>query len=246
LKLHKFIMFEQDILARKPCLQRLELVDCWVPGGPDGPPTAASVGQLLSTVQDLQQLTHMQFSDRAYGKYASSPAAAFAVLTASSKLRHLDISGRTLPRGVWQHMFLDGRQLPHLQGLDISCVLDPEHQPIMAPNITRFLSCCPRLQSINMVGLEYSRELLAPLTGLSSLTELHLCPYSKYSEGFDVVHQLIGLRRLHLIDDSESEGLLQLTRLKQLTYLAYGDDRCTHTFCQVSQHVAHSHAWAIQ
>jgi hypothetical protein len=48
------------------------------------------------------------------------PAAAYAALTASSKLQQLDISSCVLPAGVWQYVFPVGRQLPHLQKFDMA------------------------------------------------------------------------------------------------------------------------------
>jgi hypothetical protein len=100
------------------------LQECRIPGG------AAGIAELLLHMQQLQQLTHLSFSCSSSDSSMmmvmmmsldSIPtAAAYSALTASSKLRHLDIGSCTLPAGVWQYVFPAGRQLPHLRELYIS------------------------------------------------------------------------------------------------------------------------------
>jgi hypothetical protein len=72
----------------------------------------------------MQQLTHLDLKTclRAVSapyraETGRPPVAAYAALTASSKLQYLDISGACLPPGVWQHLFPADRQLPSLQFL---------------------------------------------------------------------------------------------------------------------------------
>ena len=78
------------------------------------------------------------------------------------------------------------------------------------------------MRSLDIWGLQYSAELLAPLTGLAGLRHLHVCPAGDSAEGLEVVCQLTGLRQLEMRDPSEGEGLLlQLTHLRQLTHLDY-------------------------
>jgi hypothetical protein len=75
---------------------------------------------------------------------------------------------------------------------------------------------------LNLQHLQYSSELLAPLTGLSSLQELSLCPKNSLAAGLRVVCKLTGLRRLELeVPVEAGEQLLQLTKLQQLTHLEY-------------------------
>ena len=92
-------------LAPHTQLQHLELSDCRIRGA------AAGVGQLLFYMQSLQQLTDLQFCCH---DDPPGPAVSYSALTASSRLRHLKVSGCRLPAGVW-HVFPDGRQLPHLE-----------------------------------------------------------------------------------------------------------------------------------
>jgi hypothetical protein len=207
--------FEPGALLGQTQLQHVVLRGCHILGG------SAGVEQLLSLLQPLQQLTFLNLSASLYN---IAPAAAYAALTASSKLQHLDIRRCLLAEGVWQHIFPQGRagrQLPHLSCLDIG---DVHHAQGLAsaPEGSRLVSCCPGLQSLYMQGLLYSSQLLADLPKLSGLQQLTLWPCNRSSEGLEVVCQLTGLRELHVTDPTTAEGLLlQLTQLKQLTRLHF-------------------------
>jgi hypothetical protein len=115
---------EPGVLAGKTKLCHLNLSSCQISGG------AAGEAQLLSDLQQLTQLRVLKLARTlqaaAQGNSNSNPpAAAYAALTASSKLQHLVISGCKLPAGSWQHLFPAGKQLPGLQTLDISSVEQP-------------------------------------------------------------------------------------------------------------------------
>jgi hypothetical protein len=212
---------EPGILAGKPLLQHLELEQCIVSG-------AAGGAQLLSHLQPLQQLTHLDLQHTTWED--SPPAAACAALTASSKLQHLDISGCTLPGGAWEHMFRAARQLPHLTSLDVGGVSLPEAEAmpgevyVLAPFSCRLVSCCPGLQSLNVQFLQHSALLLAQLQGLTGLHTLHCsADMIRPSEGVGAVCRLTGLRQLdisvpHAVTE---ELLLPLAQLQQLTSLTY-------------------------
>jgi hypothetical protein len=152
------------------------------------------------------------------------PAAAYAALTASSKLQHLDISYCALPAGMWQHMFPTGRQLSDLHSVVVGGVggggLPSTVSP--APEGSRLVSGCPGLQSLQMGVLQGSVELLAPLTGLSGLHTLRCNWGDATTEVVQAVCQLTGLREVD-VEECErirEEGLLvQLTQLNQLTSL---------------------------
>ena len=149
-----------------------------------------------------------------------APASAYSALTASSKLQRLALHQCNLPAGVWQHMFPAGRQLPHLQELDISWVNYPD--PAAAPEGSCLVSCCPGVRVLHMQELECSAELLTPLTGLIGLRELSWGSDRRASAGLEVVCQLTGLERLSLRVYGEPGGLLlQLTQLQLLTHLKY-------------------------
>jgi hypothetical protein len=179
---------EPGALAGQTKLQHLCLDACDIVGD------AAGFAQLLSSLQPLQQLTHLSLPD----VEGSSPSAsAYAALTASSKLQHLDISGCTLPAGVWQHVFPTGRQLPNFQSLNIALVRQPtaDNPYEDAP---RLVSCCPGLQSLQLWSLRRSAKLLASLQGLSGLHTLRCGWDNATAQAVQAVCQLTGLRELHL------------------------------------------------
>jgi hypothetical protein len=171
---------EPGVLDSKTQLRRLTLASCSMSSGIFGTPAATSMAQLLSRLQQLQhlqhlQLTHMNLAPSVWGAdCANLPTAGLSALTASSKLWHLDLSWCTLPTGVWQQLFPAGRQLPHLKSLVISYVKQSYFCYAAPPDGSLLVSCCPGLQSLDMRGLQYSAELLAPLQGLSGLHTLSL------------------------------------------------------------------------
>jgi hypothetical protein len=233
---HGGTTFEPCALAGRTQLQHLEVLSCKTVGG------AAGDAELLSHLQHMQQLTHLNLSCTLCSvspsnAAAGSSAAAYSALTASSKLQRLNIGDCTVPTGGWQHMFPAGRQLPHLHVLSISGPLD-HPGAYVGPEGSRLVSSCPGLQKLSIVGLQYSAELLAPLQGLSGLQALEVGPVC-LAESMGLVCQLSGLRKLITWDCSEGEGLLlQLTQLKQLTHLEYmtKDGRTHHTWqtsCEV-------------
>ena len=205
-------------------LQHLELAHISTPGG------AGGTAQLLSQLQRLQQLTHLELSSAStltVSPEGNPPAAAFSALTASSKLQCLNIRHCTLPAAVWHYMFPAGRQLPQLRSLDIACDTQPDGTEAAAPEGTRLVSCCPALQALSMQGLQYSAELLTPLQRLSGLHTLTLARHDGESEGeiLGVAGRLTGLRELELFARCPAEVLLQqLTQLKQLTKLVCKGD----------------------
>jgi hypothetical protein len=186
--------FEPGVVDGKSQLQHLHLANCSMPGG------ATSVAQLLSSLQPLFRLQHLQLTHRNLALTTGSgnpPVAAFSALTASSMLQHLDVSWCTLPAGVWQHMFPAGRQLPHLRWLDTSHARQPSGAYASAPDINFVVSCCPGLQFLDMWGLQYSVDPLAPFPGPSALHTLSLAVDEQTAgEGVQAVCQLTGLREL--------------------------------------------------
>ena len=243
---------EPGVLAGKTQLQHLLLQDCRISGAAAG---AAQLLLHLQPLQQLTTVSlgdslnaDWEGSPPAAAAAAPAPAAAppaaaapapaaaaapapaaaaYAALTASNKLACLDLRRCTLPEGVWQHVFPAGRQLAHLQELDISEVYLPNRSLAAAPEGSRLVSCCSGLQMLNMQHLTLSAELIAQLPALTGLTALELRPedgtYGSMGEGLEAVCQLTGLRELTLcFEEAAGEGLLlQLTQLKQLTRLEY-------------------------
>jgi hypothetical protein len=212
------VSFEPDALAGKALLQHLHLERCSIKG---------SAAQLLPQLQHLQQLTHLELEDSLAQAVPAvnggNPiAAAYAALTASSKLQHLSINEYRLPAGLWQLLFPAGRLLPHLQSLSISSVGQPDGSYAVAPEGSGIALCCPGLQSLDMRCLQCPLEQLAPLQGLSELRKLRLATVVALTEAeLQAVCQLTGLRELELNTADTPGMLLQLTQLRQLTSLHY-------------------------
>jgi hypothetical protein len=236
---------EPGALASKTQLQHLHLHNCRIIGG------AVGVAQLLSHLQEMQQLTYLDLEksllydwlrdergepirlkqEQGYcreNRVTIPHPTAFAALTASSKLQHLIISGCTLPSGVWPHIFPAGRQLPHLQVLDIGhnkdCLFHPTRSCEWEPPLAGYqlVSCCPSLQSLDLSALPFHQELLGPLRGLSGLHTLRVSSRYSRRKALAAVCQLTGLRELEVYAPlATTPGLLQLAQLKQLTRLDY-------------------------
>jgi hypothetical protein len=228
-------------LAGKTRLQHLQIVRCRV--GASG--NEAKQLQLLSHLQPLQQLTHLDLTDTL--RLMTSPmqqvAAACAALTASSRLLHLNLSGCALPVGVWRHVFQGRTKLPKLRDLNIkgtdpsggyegydNYLAQPSGYFSKALEGSRLVRCCPGLQFLDMRDVRYSAELLAQLQGLCELRTLHLEHYESTQEhGLQGVCQLTQLRELSVeLSSGKEEGLeLPLAQLKQLTALTYFSKRYT-------------------
>jgi hypothetical protein len=215
LELVDAVCLEPGALAGKTQMQHLCLVGCKIAGD------AAGEAQLLSHLQPLQQLTHLTVESLLeYG--SNTPASAYAALTASSKLQHLDISRCTLPAGVWQHMFPTSRQLPNLQSLCTNYVEQPPGVHGLPPEGSRLVSCCPGLQTLKVCSLQCIAELLASLQGLSGLQTLQCDWEYATSDIVQAVCQRTGLRELCVWDALRiRETGLFLPQLKQLTSLQY-------------------------
>jgi hypothetical protein len=221
---------EPGVLAGKTLLQHLDLDSCSIRRAKSG------VAQILSHLQHMQQLTHLRLSNSLSEHYADTlPAvAAYAALTASSKLQRLEIND-ALPVGVLQHMFLVGKQLLQLRCLDLSHSVEwmPSNDALPASELSHMVKCGPHLQSLKLKGVLCSAESLALLQGLSGLYTLHLGDHPSAgrshvtAEGLAAVCQLTRLRELDVTIPRThaaklKEGLLmQLTQLRQLSKLVF-------------------------
>jgi hypothetical protein len=208
--------FEPRALAGKAQLQHLTLED-WLR-------IEAGVTQLLSELQHLTQLTHLDLSDscgwRGDVGGPIPPPAAYASLTASSKLQHLAFRDNTLPAAVWQYMCPPGRTLPQLTHLDISYVEEADGS-LALPVTSALVSCCPGLQTLR-ISKCCSTAQLAHLQRLTGLHTLHVgsCFEEDCFEGVQVLCQLTGLQELDLVAHTLAEShILQLTQLTRLTAL---------------------------
>jgi hypothetical protein len=248
---------EPGALAGKTQLQHLHLNNCTILG------EAAGVAELLSHLKHMQQLTYLDLQDslqydwvrdasgdvlfvkqerRSSGdnRVANPPAAAFAALTASSKLQHLNISCCSLPSGVWTHIFPAGRQLLHLHHLDIGDVHDwlvyPTSVCTWDPPLegNQLVSCCPGLHSLKLANWPFRKELLAPLRALSGLHTLCVSSATSKRRALEVVCRLTGLRALEVWAPCATHpGLLELIQLKQLTRVCFTTENTRAVITQV-------------
>jgi hypothetical protein len=225
-------LFEPRALTGKTQLQHLTLRGCKVAPG-------TGVAQLLSELQHLTQLTHLDLSESCQwldnvGKL-SPPPAAYASLTASSSLQHLDFSDNTLPSAAWQYMCPPGRTLPQLRHLDIRHVEEADESPTLL-NTSALVSCFPGLQSL-ATSMPCSTAQLAPLRRLTGLTTLAVgAGEDDELEGVHALCQLTGLQDLELLATGAAEArFLQLTQLTRLTALLFPQDDGYHLLCSHSQ-----------
>jgi hypothetical protein len=211
------------------------------------------VAKLLLNMGPLKQLAHLSFVNSLRVHYGDAsvdsgdesdelrdtddeiypPARAYADLTASSKLKYLDISNCLLPEGAWQHIFHADKHLPDLHTLNIASVEQPSANGSArapAPDCSHLVRCCPGLKDLDLSYLLYKPGLLVPLQGLSGLEVLAMAAQASEADGLqeacqEAVCQLTGLKRLWWCLMSPSvvrEGLLlPLTQLKQLTSLVF-------------------------
>jgi hypothetical protein len=207
--------FDPRALAGKSQLQHLALVSCIARPGED-------VAQLLSELQHLTKLTHLALNGSKWcaeaGELSPAPTA-YASLTASSNLQHLDFGANILPAAAWQYMFPPGRTLPQLQHLNIDDVTEADGTRA-ALDTSALVSCCPGLQSL-ITSIPCSTAQLAPLQQLSGLERLVVG--GGWPDELDGVHalcQLTGLQDLELrfgrATDSHIQQLTQLTHLTRL------------------------------
>jgi hypothetical protein len=123
----------------------------------------------LVDLQQLTQLTYLSFKDTLFHDDVT-PAAAYAALTASSKLQLLHLHWCKMPTAAWQHMLPLGKQLPHLEDLEFF-----DCPPMSATDIASLVSCCPSLQRLRLSRLQGDPvQVLTPLCSLTGLQDLSL------------------------------------------------------------------------
>jgi hypothetical protein len=182
------------------------------------------LAQLLSELQHSTQLTQLDLdgSCKASSDLGGPiPPAAYASLTASSRLQHLDFHSSTLPSAAWQYMCPPGRTLPQLRHLDISDVKEADGSQAL-PDTSALVSCFPGLQSLR-TSLPCSTAQLGPLARLTGLHTLIVgAGRDDGLVGVQALCQLTELQALNLwaLEDAVVR-ILQLTQLTQMTYLTF-------------------------
>lgn len=119
-----------------------------------------SISELLRTLPQLQQLEVVAMRGLLY---QNAPPADFAALTASSKLKGLELVGCLLPPGALAAMFGGSKQLTAVTRLVFNT--EPE-QTLGTPELQAIARSCPALISL------VARDCLKPGTGWSALSQL--------------------------------------------------------------------------
>jgi hypothetical protein len=196
--------------------------------------------ELLAWLQQLQQLTYLCL-EGTLELDPPAPASAYAALTASSNLQHLDLSNCILQSrnsssvaNPWQQVFAPGKLLPQLTSLQLHGS-EPE---LGVRSLQYLVRCCPVLQRLDLStnGLvydgHYEGDQLSVLLGLKQLTSFTARGWSR-SETVDVLRQMSQLRKLDVslrgglvVLEPGLKGrqpLLPLTQLHQLESLTVKD-----------------------
>jgi hypothetical protein len=121
-------------------------------------------------------------------------AAGYAALTASSSLQQLDLS--CLPRGVWQHLFLAGRQLQQLHTLCLPSGITP----LQADDVQALMRCCgSALRHLD------GGQVLPFTPALTSLTQLTYLAVVQARRAADAAHlgSMTHLQRYKVTNDSQ-------------------------------------------
>jgi hypothetical protein len=140
----------------------------------DGPSTDQGARELLSALQYLKQLQHLEMFDCKMdtdqleprpGSAAEAHAPSqqqghgyecFSALTASSQLTalHITESGMPVPQAALEHMFTPGHVLPHLKVLFLS----GSRPCVGAAQIVSIAASCPVLQQLTLLGVTHPRS----------------------------------------------------------------------------------------
>jgi hypothetical protein len=197
---------------------------------------AAAVSDFLYDLEQLTELTHLSLNDTLNAS-ALPTAAAYASLTVSSKLQQLHMPRCKLPPYAWQHVLPFGRQLPHLQVLQLSnCTA------MGVFGVASLVSCCPSLQELELPFLEGGSGavlaplavlvlaplavlVLAPLGCMTRLQKLDVPGECMCDSAVRVLARLTGLHDLSFestgISSVTDAGMLPLTALRQLHSLRF-------------------------
>lgn len=178
--------------------------------------SAADTAALLGGLQQLQLLTYLDL-ERCMRHVVD--VAAYAALSASSKLRSLTISGCELPQGMWQHIAANEGHLLCLTRLMANLHECDSSAPFITNDMAGLATCCPALLELDITGATDTPQCLRPLVHLTALDMLNASNVDDAAAAAVLAH----LTRLVVLDIRSSTihdiGLLQLTTLVHLTRL---------------------------
>jgi hypothetical protein len=199
------------VLTSRLQLQHLDLSNYFV--------RAIAGSDFLYDLEQLTQLTHLRLNRTLCN--VDVPAAAYAALTASSNLQLLHAPWCKMPPGAWQHVLPFGRQLLHLQELQLSGCAE-----MGVFDAASLVSCCPSLQRLDLPPLHGSPVgVLASLHRLTDLQTLTVPGQCMDDAAVKALTRLTGLQELSMeskgTNGVTAAGLLPLTSLRQLHSLRF-------------------------
>lgn len=154
--------------------------------------------------------------------YQNAPPADFAALTASSKLKALELVGCLLPPGALAAMFGASKQLTAVTKLAFNT--EPE-QTLGTPELQAIARSCPALRSL------VARDCVKPGTDWSALSQLQhlnsLCCSHVSDADAGRLATLVRLDNLNIVPPNSISivGVQRLTTLRKLTHFAvFSDD----------------------
>jgi len=196
---------------------------------------------LLVKLADQKHLTFLKLE----APIIACSAAAYAALTVSSQLQHLELvnSDYGQPwRDILPHVFPVSHSLPELRYV---ALLQPRGQSAMAHAsadegvrpasdlelLAGIVSCCPSLQHLDIAEAMFRQGPLHPLLHVPHLTALRVSSISD-RDAARVVAQLSKLQRLEITRGYRDgritpAGLQHLTALHHLTFLRLRGDECS-------------------
>jgi hypothetical protein len=197
---------------------------------------------LLAALRGMQQLQHLSLS-LANGTQALEGAdmKQYSAFTASPQLTHLHIDAVThrsatfvspMPLGAVQHIFPEGKQLPHLKQLHFNVAEDDWEQQsqyleLFGPDdLAVVAAACPALEQLWALGALQRDAQLAQLATMTSVTQLKIG--GRYTDTAELVAAVAEMTQLQDLAAVVKPGLwpmdlgllTQLMELRRLRLLA--------------------------
>lgn len=130
----------------------------------------------MGSLSQFQQLNHLALAEIRTPSELQAPApAAFAALTASSRLQCLNLKHVLVPKDAWQFVFAPGRCLPEFTQLRMEATpSDIREATLTDTSLAQLAAACPNLAQFSSKGCLAGR--LTALQPLSALTKLSVDP----------------------------------------------------------------------
>jgi hypothetical protein len=189
-----------------------------------------SVAALLRHIASMQQLQRLVLGKHHAAALVALPggdAELCSAVTASPHLEYFELTGISLPRSAWVHMFPPGWRLQHLHGFEVcfdgpSWPVDDTHL-FDSSGLGQLVDCCPAVTCLSFRNISlFKRDVsLVPLLRLQQLARLEGPCVVDGADSIGVLARLTSLTRLYVqaLPGLTDVGLLQLTALMGLQEL---------------------------